>query len=436
MTQQAPHPHPMNFLKALRQRIAIEPSIRLIGGLSIFASSAIAIPTDATTNSFVIMDAPGQSAPAPSPSAPIAPPVPVKPVQAPPPKVSAPVATPPKAAAPVATTTPPPKVQLSAPKLSVPSDEPREISPIVPQTSLTEIQKTPVVVQPRKNQYVDTNSYTASTPKTPIAPSAVVLTERSTGCSTVSQNGQLSSGTCGKTPQKTPVLAAKKPLRPTQLVASSQTKRVEKLQPVRLKSRPVSPNQVIPLNLGANNSLGLALAPIPQYNRATVMRPQSQPDNRRTSLIFPLSMPAKITSAFGWRVHPITGTGRMHSGTDLGAPIGTPVLAAYPGEVATADWLGGYGLTVILRHENGTQESRYAHLSEIFVQPKQWVEQGTVIGRVGNTGMSTGPHLHFEWRHLTKEGWVAVDAGLHLEYALENLMRYRQIADSTVKPNG
>jgi murein DD-endopeptidase MepM/ murein hydrolase activator NlpD len=156
--------------------------------------------------------------------------------------------------------------------------------------------------------------------------------------------------------------------------------------------------------------------------------------NGNTSLIFPLSIPASISSAFGWRIHPISGTQRMHSGTDLAAPMGTPVLAAYPGEVATAESLGGYGLTVILRHLEGSQESRYAHLSQILVQPGQWVEQGTVIGLVGSTGFSTGPHLHFEWRHLTKQGWIAVDAGLHLQMAVDNMIRTLQNAQNQPNP--
>lgn len=93
-------------------------------------------------------------------------------------------------------------------------------------------------------------------------------------------------------------------------------------------------------------------------------------------LIFPLSIPAPITSLFGWRIHPISGGLRFHSGTDVGAPLGTPVLAAYAGRVAIADFLSGYGLSVALQHQESTQETLYAHLSELFVKPGQWVKQG------------------------------------------------------------
>jgi hypothetical protein len=112
----------------------------------------------------------------------------------------------------------------------------------------------------------------------------------------------------------------------------------------------------------------------------------------------------------------------------LGAPQGTPVIAAVSGEVATADYLGGYGLAVVIRQEEGTQESLYGHLSEVFVKQGDLVNQGTVIGRVGSTGFSTGPHLHFEWRQLTPNGWVAVDAGAHLEYGLAQFMKALQVA--------
>lgn len=149
-----------------------------------------------------------------------------------------------------------------------------------------------------------------------------------------------------------------------------------------------------------------------------------------TGLMFPLSVPAPITSLFGWRIHPITGDRRFHSGTDLGAATGTPVLAAYRGQVEMADYMGGYGLAVILNHNNA-QQTLYGHMSEILVQPGQWVEQGTVIGRVGSTGNSTGPHLHFEVRNLTSEGWVAVDPGAQLESALSQLVQALQTAQTT-----
>lgn len=146
-----------------------------------------------------------------------------------------------------------------------------------------------------------------------------------------------------------------------------------------------------------------------------------------TGLIFPLSVPAPITSIFGWRSHPITGDRRFHSGTDLGAATGTPVIAAYTGQVEVADNVGGYGLTVILNHNNALQ-TLYGHMSQLYVQPGQWVQQGTLIGLVGSTGTSTGPHLHFEVRQLTQEGWVAADPGMNLQYAMTQLMQTLQTA--------
>ena len=125
-----------------------------------------------------------------------------------------------------------------------------------------------------------------------------------------------------------------------------------------------------------------------------------------------------------------TGDQRFHTGTDLGAPMGTPVVAAYPGRVALADTLSGYGLTVILQHNDGTQETRCAHLLEVYVEPGDFIEQGTTIGRVGSTGHSTGPHLHFEIREQTPEGWVAIDAGAQIETSLARLLNSLQIAQS------
>ncbi|MGK7905577.1 MAG: peptidoglycan DD-metalloendopeptidase family protein [Hormoscilla sp.] len=154
--------------------------------------------------------------------------------------------------------------------------------------------------------------------------------------------------------------------------------------------------------------------------------PNLRPDNGNNSIIFPLSIPSPITSLFGWRTHPIFGTEQFHHGTDIGAPTGTPVLAALAGKVAIADALKGYGLSVVLEHarsEKPTQQTLYAHLSEIFVQPGEEVKQGSIIGSVGSSGYSTGPHLHFELRELTSEGWVTLDPGAQLEYALAQLVK-------------
>jgi murein DD-endopeptidase MepM/ murein hydrolase activator NlpD len=104
---------------------------------------------------------------------------------------------------------------------------------------------------------------------------------------------------------------------------------------------------------------------------------------------------ARITSSFGMRMHPILGFTRMHTGIDFGAPVGTPVFAAGDGVVEKAQWAGGYGRWLQIRH-NGQYETGYGHLSGWAVKPGQHVHQGQVVAYVGSTGMSTGPHLHYE----------------------------------------
>jgi murein DD-endopeptidase MepM/ murein hydrolase activator NlpD len=157
---------------------------------------------------------------------------------------------------------------------------------------------------------------------------------------------------------------------------------------------------------------------------------------QNVEIIYPLSTPAPITSGYGWRTHPITGNRRFHAGVDIGAPMGAPVVAAGSGTIVSAGWMGGYGKTITIQH-NGVQQTLYGHLSEIFVQAGQTIERGTVIGRVGSTGNSTGPHLHFESRMSTSDGWVAVDPGDEVKYALNNLRRDIDVArrDSSPKIN-
>ena len=117
------------------------------------------------------------------------------------------------------------------------------------------------------------------------------------------------------------------------------------------------------------------------------------------SLQWPLTITGTITSRFGYRSDPITGGTSYHSGTDIAAPEGSPILAATSGTVTIANaldsWGGGYGYYVRIDHGNGL-ETLYAHCSAICVTAGQQVEAGQVIGYVGQTGRATGNHLHFE----------------------------------------
>lgn len=153
-------------------------------------------------------------------------------------------------------------------------------------------------------------------------------------------------------------------LRPTGIADARLLKRL------RVKTRTV-----------ASAPAAAAAVPVPA---GTVSRPLSA-----RGFIRPTS--GTLSSNFGWR------WGRMHQGIDLAAPIGTPIAAAAAGTVSTAGWRDGYGQTVVIDHGNGVT-TLYAHQAAIGVSVGQTVGQGSIIGVVGNTGNSTGPHLHFEVR--------------------------------------
>ena len=103
----------------------------------------------------------------------------------------------------------------------------------------------------------------------------------------------------------------------------------------------------------------------------------------------------RLTSNFGKRAAPKKGASTYHKGVDWATPTGTPVYASCGGTVAKAGWGSGYGYVVYINHEDGRQ-TRYGHLSKVLVSAGQKVKQGDKIALSGNTGVSTGPHLHFE----------------------------------------
>jgi murein DD-endopeptidase MepM/ murein hydrolase activator NlpD len=237
-------------------------------------------------------------------------------------------------------------------------------------------------------------------------------------------------------PMKPPVMARSSTVAATSLPAADSidlsvpTPRTQRIQVLPVAQLPkITGNRVVP-----------TVPAIPSVRPAALSASQSHPVALNTGtgeptsqLIYPLSSPAPTTSGFGWRTHPITGSRRFHSGLDIGAPMGAPVVAAGSGTIVSAGWYGGYGKAIVIQH-NGVQQTLYGHLSEVFVQPGQRIEQGTVIGRVGSTGNSTGPHLHFETRVSTTDGWVAVDPSDDVKYALDNLRQSMPFAQRDLPP--
>lgn len=338
------------------------------------------------------------------------------------------------------------------------------------------------------NAYIDPTDYGNSAAHKYQAPDSVVITERSSGCRTVLAQGQSVLGSlCAKSPYQNQPLADSDTklqgkhvpswLGRSQIAHSvnvtsdkdvsgveTHVSRWNRLGSGITRSSSIASSSVTKSDYRTNRAIsnnfistatvtdhpapqgGALSAPLTADNVAprpstvayniplTSTLPQIAYSGGLTTgvggLLFPLPIPAPITSLFGWRIHPITGDRRFHAGTDLGAATGTPVLAAYPGTVETADYVGGYGLTVILNHNNA-QQTLYGHMSQLLVQPGQVVQQGTVIGLVGSTGNSTGPHLHFEVRNLTPEGWVATDPGVQLENAMSQLVQTLQTAHVT-----
>jgi len=136
-------------------------------------------------------------------------------------------------------------------------------------------------------------------------------------------------------------------------------------------------------------SAGISLGMTKNVTTADWMRANSAPN------LWPVEGP--VTGSFGERIDPINGEGAFHSGIDIGALFGQPIIAPADGIVEFADFMGGYGRAIVLDHGHGIT-TRYGHLKSFAVYPGQHVHRGDTIGYVGDSGRSTGPHLHYEVR--------------------------------------
>ncbi len=137
-------------------------------------------------------------------------------------------------------------------------------------------------------------------------------------------------------------------------------------------------------------------------NNIAQLEEQLRQENSRViydggQFLFPLDFYYRVTSEYGWRIHPIYGTEKYHSGIDFGAPTGQPIKAAYKGEVVISEYSSSAGNYIMINHGNGLA-TVYMHCSKLNVSVGQIVEKGDIIGLVGSTGNSTGPHLHFSVR--------------------------------------
>ena len=332
--------------------------------------------------------------------------------------------------APALSTEPAPAVPDILPEVSVPETAPSAAEPIVELPSVADnapVQPTEIVPaalpegtnlpEEYNSIFVDPTDYSVGATQAP----EVVISEQSTGCEFTVSGGQgVPNGACGTSPAPAPLGAPRYEQAP---IANQPATSEQDYYQAPVASAPAV--NVGPVSFSADGIRfnGSTTAAGREYLNRSV-RPMVNLQAAE-QFIFPLAVPSPITSLFGFRIHPVTGTQRFHAGTDLGAEYGTPVLATQDGTVVSADYAGGYGLMVVLNHdlEDTQLQSRYAHLSDITVEPGASVKKGDVIGLVGSTGVSTGPHLHFEMLQNTADGWVLVNADSLVQNSLAKLVK-------------
>jgi len=154
----------------------------------------------------------------------------------------------------------------------------------------------------------------------------------------------------------------------------------------------------MPVLAMAQSAQDIDLSDIPELDNDVLVMGKSQETDLASLMVSPLTG-KRLSSGYGWRMHPVFQEMRMHTGADYAAAAGTAIPAVQAGEVVYMASRGGYGNTIVLKHNN-TYSTLYAHLQGYAPGLKYgaYVKKGTIIGFVGSTGNSTGPHLHYEIR--------------------------------------
>lgn len=158
----------------------------------------------------------------------------------------------------------------------------------------------------------------------------------------------------------------------------------------------------LPLSASAQNNIDIDLSDIPELDSDVIVMGKCEECGNTVTLQDLMIVPlpgARFSSAYGWRMHPVFQEMRLHTGADFAAAAGTPVKATQAAKVVYIANRGGYGKTVVLKHDN-TYSTLYAHLEGFASGLKygDYVKKGDLLGFVGSTGNSTGPHLHYEIR--------------------------------------
>lgn len=387
-------------------RVSLLSVLSFISSQQVLAQADIAV--EPSSLAAPVSDAmPEQPTPKAMPAAPVTPAAEAPPAS---PAIAPAVSTPPPEFLPPASVSPPVAPAASPPASNSPVQE------SIREEAVPAKDRLPDAIPTAENTptdfgsvFIDPTNYSVGATSNP----QVIFSDRSTGCQfTIAPDQPAPTSACAQ--------AATQPAKP-EAAAGTIAGGTASQVPAQTPAFRLGPIQVSVANVpSVQVAGGTTAASRDYYTRLT--RPLVNLQIGK-DFIFPLSIPAPITSLFGWRLHPIFGEQRFHAGTDIGAPLGTPVLATRAGQVIASELLGGYGLTVILQHGEGELETRYAHLSHLLVKPGEQVNQGDVIGLVGSTGNSTGPHLHFELRQLTGDGWVLVNPNDLLQYALAQLIQ-------------